>query len=192
MLIFCPEYICFLWEREAKSYFVILKISLLKEYQVPIERESGHLYGKMKYIWVFYLLANIWYSSSHYIWLKNRILDASILAISKRIHFRWWTVSFIEIYNNLFNLPPTLCIAISMRSINTIVTHTINFKDWTCSFLWTVFLDSYFVLSYIKSELSQFYYYVLIPHSHNKIISAHEKQFSGNIIMTGSVMHLYL
>lgn len=43
-------------------------------------------------------------------------------------------------------LPTILCTAISMRSINTVVIHTINFKDWTCSFCGQYFLTPIFYL----------------------------------------------
>lgn len=114
--------------------------------------------------------------------IKNSILDASILAISERIHFRWWTMSFIEIYNNLLNIA-NHSVHSYQHEVNKYCCYSYNkFQRLDMFFLWTVFLDSYFLLSSSKSELSQFYYYVLIPHSHSKIISAHEKQFSGNII----------
>lgn len=88
-------------------------------------------------------------------------------------------------------LPTILCTAISMRSINTVVIHTINFKDWTCSFCGQYFLTPISYLVIVSLNYPQFYYYVLIPHSTAKLF-LHEKQFSGNIIMTGNVMPHYI
>lgn len=103
--------------------------------------------------------------------IKNSILD-TVSWLFRENTFRWWTMSLIQRSITIYlTLPTILCTAISMRSINTVVIHTINSKIGHVLFVdsisWLLFL-----LSYSKSELSQFYYYVLIPHSHSKIISA--------------------
>ena len=63
---------------------------------------------------------------------KNPILNASVLAICKRTHLRWWKVSFIKIFKSVtvyVTLPPTLWLVMVLRSL----TYFIFFPYCCCS-----------------------------------------------------------
>lgn len=151
-------------------------------------------------------LANVRYSSAHYIRFKNNTLAASALVIS-RTHFKWWKVLFTEIYFKsvtvYVTLPPNLRLAMVMMS-ETYFTFlpycyycSNNQFPWLGINAWLPFCGQYlfspifcWVILSVCCHNSTKRFWLCFPTT--KLFSAHDKPSNGNIILMGTMMSLHL